>query len=178
MTEEVVQRSPMLRPSPAMHSPDSPESVQSTPTKCLESEGTHREEETFYSRNYCRSLLETASLECFCELTYGCYFKLACGSHFFVSKQETYPALLYDFPLVFGDVSSAVQHGGNNLIMAPGEILYVMGQLKLDEGGGVQMKGCHVRHYLPLSSEQYSQLLAHLTTASTQDSMIEVRTMT
>ena len=126
------------------------------------------------SNSYCRSLLELSALQFFHELTFGCYFKFNSGSHFFVS---TSILATYDFPLIICEPESAVQNGGKNLIVAPGEILYVLGEFKLDEGAGIQLKGCKVRHNRALNVEEYSQLLADLKVAkSSANYSVEVST--
>lgn len=112
---------------------------------------------------YRRSLLELSALQYFHELTFGCYFKFNSGSHFFVSTSTL--AMPYDFPLIFCEPESAVQNGGKNLIVDPGEILCVLGEFKLDEGAGIQLKGCKVRHNRALNAEEYNQLLADLKVA-------------
>jgi hypothetical protein len=115
------------------------------------------------SSNIYRSLLELSTLQYFYELKFGCYFKVNSGSHFFVSTSTL--ATPYDFPLTFCEPESAVQNGGNNLIVDPGEILYVLGEFRLNEGAGIQLKGCKVLHNIALNVGEYNQLLTDLKVA-------------
>ena len=125
------------------------------------------------SSNICRQLLEVSALQYFHELTFGLYFKLISGSHFFVSS-TTVNNHSFKFPMIFCEPETAIQNGGENLIIAPGEVLYVLGEFKLDDGAGIQLKGGKVHHSQALNGDEYKQLLAALSENSSAES-VEVR---
>ena len=122
-----------------------------------------------------RSLCEVSTLQYFRELSYGCYFKLNSGNHFFVSKFRTTCNPPYKFPIFSCDRESAVQNGGQNLIVDKGEVIYVLGEFKLDEGAGIQLMGGKVHHNQAFNEEEYAQLLADLSAVDLEAHSSEVQ---
>jgi hypothetical protein len=95
------------------------------------------------------------------------------GSHFFVSS-TTVKNHSFKFPIIFYEPETAIQNGGKNLIIAPGEVLYVLGEFKLDDGAGIQLKGGKVHHSQALTGDENKKLLADLRENSSAESA-EVR---
>ena len=106
-----------------------------------------------------RSLCEVSALQYFRELSYGCYFKLNSGNHFFVSKFRTTCNPPYKFPIISCDRESAVQNG----------------EFKLDEGAEVQLMGGKVHHNQAFNEEDYAQLLADLSAVAFEAHSSEVQ---
>jgi len=127
---------------------------------------------------FSRTLLEVSALQFYRELTFGCYFKLTGGSHFFVSSTFVHHSIAnpFIFPLIVCEPESAVQNDGEKLIVAPGETMHVLGEFKFDDNAGIQLKGGKVNHYQPLTVEEYEQLLVVLNDASSSSKYaVEVR---